>query len=221
MDWRREVERRSPKHTGSETEWFDFSSKYWVVRKLLCFGSSGEAEYSVHVPQGTTIPRNQFGLSWNPTRQKTIPSRYDNNFCYCSKTYFEQLHFEVCTLGGSSVFIFAPQGHFRRAGRHYLVGFQPVRPWRHSLCCLESWVDDCATHHGSGIEEVFVRCIEALISAEKLRGTDLCLGPLGAWKSGKTSVMVENSLYRLRFQMVRSFPVGPPCRARLDLVNYK
>ena len=22
----------------------------------------------------------------------------------------------------------APQGHFRRAGRHYLVGFQPVRP---------------------------------------------------------------------------------------------
>ena len=80
-------------------------------------------------------------------------------------------------------------------------------------------MEACATHHGSVIEEVSGTGIEALISAEKLRGTDLCLGAIGAPKSGKTPVLVENSLYRLRFQTVRSFPVGPPCRARLDLVS--
>ena len=82
-------------------------------------------------------------------------------------------------------------------------------------------MEDCATHHGSGIEEAFVRCIKALISVEKLRGTDLWLALPGAPKSGKTPALVENSLYRLRFQTVRSFPVGPPCRARLDLVIMK
>ena len=76
----------------------------------------------------------------------------------------------------------------------------------------------CATHHGSVIEEVLREGIEALISAEKLRGTDLCLGPTGARMRRHPPVLVENSLYRLRFQTVRSFPVGPPCRARLDLV---
>ena len=79
-------------------------------------------------------------------------------------------------------------------------------------------MEDCGTHHGSVIEEVSGTGIEALISVEKLRGTDLCLGLLGASKSGNRSVLVENSLYRLKFQTVRSFPVGPPCRARLDLV---
>ena len=79
-------------------------------------------------------------------------------------------------------------------------------------------MEDCGTHHGSVIEEVSGTGIEALISAEKLRGTDLCLGPTGARMRRQTPVLVENSLYRLRFQTVRSFPVGPPCRARLDLV---
>ena len=74
----------------------------------------------------------------------------------------------------------APQGHFRRAGRHYLVGFQDVTPVRRSLGCLESWMAECATRYGSGIERVLAEGIEVLISAEKLRGTDLCLGEIGA-----------------------------------------
>ena len=79
-------------------------------------------------------------------------------------------------------------------------------------------MEDCSTHHGSVIEEVSGTGIEALISVEKLRGTDLCLGQIDAPMWRKTPVLVENSLYRLKFQTVRSFPVGPPCRARLDLV---
>ena len=79
-------------------------------------------------------------------------------------------------------------------------------------------MEACGSRYGSVIEEVSGTGIEALISAEKLRGTDLCLGPLGARMRRKTPVLVENSLYRLRFQTVRSFPVGPPCHARLDLV---
>ena len=79
-------------------------------------------------------------------------------------------------------------------------------------------MEDCATHHGSAIEEVSTEGIKALISAEKLRGTDLCLGPTGARMWRLTPVLVENALYRLMFQTVRSFPVGPPRRARLDLV---
>ena len=79
-------------------------------------------------------------------------------------------------------------------------------------------MEDCGTHHGSLIEEVPGTGIEALISVEKLRGTDLCLGQIGARMRRHPPVLVENSLYSLRFQTVRSFPVGPPCRARLDLV---
>ena len=41
-------------------------------------------------------------------------------------------------------------------------------------------MEACAARYGSVIEEVSGTGIEALISAEKLRGTDLCLGPLGA-----------------------------------------
>ena len=41
---------------------------------------------------------------------------------------------------------------------------------------------DCATRNGStcGIEGVQAEGIEVLISAEKLRGTHLCLGEIGA-----------------------------------------
>ena len=79
-------------------------------------------------------------------------------------------------------------------------------------------MEDCGTHNGSAIEEVSgTGPIEALISGEKLRGTDLSLGQIGARKSGQTPVLVENSLYRLMFQTVE-FPCGTPCRAGLDLV---
>ena len=49
-----------------------------------------------------------------------------------------------------------------------------------SLGCLESSMADCATRNGSGIERVLAEGIEVLISAEKLRGTDLDLGEIGA-----------------------------------------
>ena len=38
----------------------------------------------------------------------------------------------------------------------------------------------CEFRNGSGIERVLAEGIEVLISAEKLRGTDLCLGEIGA-----------------------------------------
>ena len=38
----------------------------------------------------------------------------------------------------------------------------------------------CDARNGSGIERVLAEGIEVLISAEKLRGTDLCLGEIGA-----------------------------------------
>ena len=49
-------------------------------------------------------------------------------------------------------------------------------------------MEDCATRYGSGIEGVLAEGIEALISAEKLRGTDFCVGAIGAPKSGNRSV---------------------------------
>ena len=83
-------------------------------------------------------------------------------------------------------------------------------------------MEQCATHHGSGIEEVLAKCIKALNSVLKLRGTAFCLGAIGAQRSGHTSILAEISLYRLSFRRPEkdeSFPVGPPCRARLDLVR--
>ena len=86
-------------------------------------------------------------------------------------------------------------------------------------------MEACATRHGSVIEEVSGTGIEALISAEKHRGTDLCLGQIGARKSGQTPVSVENSLYRLMFQTARSFPVqcgAPmPCTAGSSFSGYR
>ena len=41
-------------------------------------------------------------------------------------------------------------------------------------------MEDCATRYGSGIEGVLAEGIEALISAEKLRGTDFCVGAIDA-----------------------------------------
>ena len=52
-------------------------------------------------------------------------------------------------------------------------------------------------------------------------GDGLLLRAFGAQRSGYTPVLVDISLYRLSFRRPEkdeSFPVGPPCRARLDLV---
>ena len=73
-------------------------------------------------------------------------------------------------------------------------------------------MEQCATHHGSGIEEVLAKCIKALNSVLKLRGTAFCLGAIGARTSRQTSVLVEIFLYGLKFQMVRKW-FGIPCGA--------
>ena len=70
-------------------------------------------------------------------------------------------------------------------------------------------MEDCATRYGSGIEGVLAEGIEALISAEKLRGTDFWVGAIDATTLTITAISVENSLYRLKFETVRNLPVGP------------
>ena len=47
---------------------------------------------------------------------------------------------------------------------------------------------DCAHRHGSEIAGVFPEDIEVLISAEKLRGTDFCVGAIDATTSGQTRI---------------------------------
>ena len=79
----------------------------------------------------------------------------------------------------------------------------------------------CATRYGSGIEGVLADGIEVLISAEKLRGTHLCLGEIDATPrpihaSEGAGCSEFGSVRQLNW--VEMFPVGPPCRARLDLV---
>ena len=44
---------------------------------------------------------------------------------------------------------------------------------------------DCAHRHGSEIAGVFPEDIEVLISAEKLRGTDFCVGAIDATRSSR------------------------------------
>ena len=45
---------------------------------------------------------------------------------------------------------------------------------------------DCGNRHGSEIAGVRPEDIEVLISAEKLRGTDFCVGAIDATTSGQT-----------------------------------
>ena len=68
---------------------------------------------------------------------------------------------------------------------------------------------ECANRHGSEIAGVFPEDIEVLISAEKLRGTDFCVGAIDATRWRHPRFLIENSLYRLKFQMVRN-PCGAP-----------
>ena len=70
---------------------------------------------------------------------------------------------------------------------------------------------ECAARYGSGIEGVLAEGIEALISVNKLRGTDFFVDAIGAPKCGNRSVLVENSLYRLKFQTTKRLgtPVQP------------
>ena len=71
-------------------------------------------------------------------------------------------------------------------------------------------MEDWGTHRGSVIEEVSGTGIEALISAEKLRGTDLYLGPPGASKSGNRSGFGRKFVVQVEVSDGQEFPCGAP-----------
>ena len=90
---------------------------------------------------------------------------------------------------------------------------------------------ECANRHGSEIAGVRPEDIEVLISAEKLRGTDFCVGAIDATTCGQTRINP------LRHRMYKSPPApsfglanstgtrrsgnplwGPHCPAGMDLV---
>ena len=62
---------------------------------------------------------------------------------------------------------------------------------------------ECANRHGSEIAGVFPEDIEVLISAEKLRGTDFCVGAIDATTSGQTRINP------FRYRMYKSPPAPP------------
>ena len=91
---------------------------------------------------------------------------------------------------------------------------------------------DCGNRHGSEIAGVRPEGIEVLISAEKLRGTDFCVGAIDATTRRKTRINP------LRHRMYKSPPApssglvysigtrrsgnplwAPHCPAGMDLVN--
>ena len=86
----------------------------------------------------------------------------------------------------TSIIIIAPQGHFRRAGRYDMVGFQCVlrtvgRVGSDSWGRVGGWLDECATRHDPSIREA--------------RGT-VSVGPFPSRNfGGRTAVMVRSVLH--------------------------
>ena len=90
---------------------------------------------------------------------------------------------------------------------------------------------DCAHRHGSEIAGVFPEDIEVLISAEKLRGTDFCVGAIDAttWRNTRINPL-RHRMYKSPpappFGLVYSIGTrrsgnslwGPHCPAGMDLV---
>ena len=71
-------------------------------------------------------------------------------------------------------------------------------------------MESCGSRYGSGIEEVPGTGIEPLISVEKLRGTDLCLGAIGAPKSGNRLVFGRKFVVQVEVSDGQEFPCGAP-----------
>ena len=69
---------------------------------------------------------------------------------------------------------------------------------------------ECANRHGSEIADVnvFPERIEALISAEKLRGTDFCVGAIGATTRRPTGFIHHDFLMEWDLYMMhKSHPI--------------
>ena len=115
------------------------------------------------------------------------------------------------------IYIIAPQGHFRRAGRSYLVGSEPVRVTI-SLCWLETYFDLCATRGGSAVRRAFGNRVELANLLGQLLGERPAGGlPMRCLAITETWIWTLGS-FRIDFCVRCALPVGPPCRARLDLV---
>ena len=68
---------------------------------------------------------------------------------------------------------FRPKGAFSKSGRYQLVWFQDVLVNADSLCCWESWMEDCCTPNGSAVQEGFAEGIEPPNSVDDIWGTRL------------------------------------------------
>ena len=84
---------------------------------------------------------------------------------------------------------YRPVGVFSKSGREYrsIDSECPAIDGRRtdgrsvgSLGCLAAWLASCATRDGSSIPAAPGKVIERLNSVEKLRGTDLWHGQIGA-----------------------------------------
>ena len=71
-------------------------------------------------------------------------------------------------------------------------------------------MEACAARYGSAIEEVSAEGIKALISAEKLRGTDLCLGPTGARMQTWNAFFGRKFVVQVEVSDGQEFPCGAP-----------
>ena len=70
--------------------------------------------------------------------------------------------------------VVAPQGHFRRAGRSYLVGSEHVT-YRDLLCWLETYLGLCRIRGGPEIRRAFGNRVELANLSGQLLGKDLQL----------------------------------------------
>ena len=85
----------------------------------------------------------------------------------------------------------APQGHFRRAGRYDVVGFQCVlrTVGTDSWGRVGEWLGECTTRYGSSIRGGSGHGLTRVVSVEKLRVADLGHGEIGATMGGQTRVL--------------------------------
>ena len=147
------------------------------------------------------------------------------------KKEYDAVYEKVLTLilPDSSRLMIAPQGHFRRAADITLYGFSLYA--HYTFARLFGELDGALRQpHGfcrSGI-------VSGTYRTAKFRGETSGDGPLAWWNRGwqisRYTVLTWGNeedhgqdhrfgvLYWSRYGVQESFPEGPPCRARLDLV---
>ena len=80
----------------------------------------------------------------------------------------------------------------------------------------------CPSHSGAGIEAALANEVGTRFAMEKLRGNDFWGGAIGAaTRPQRKEIDMEYQAWSriLKYDASVRFPLGPPCRARLDLVS--